>query len=198
MILVGFGLFLYLKLDWYWFFIFFIIAVLIPEYLFRNVQQNKKRKGKALKSEKQENTKITKTNKTKTFKTEEEIIATYYMELDGYEFERLVELYFKDIGYIVESTPPRKDGGIDIIRKDPKDNFITGIQCKHWQSKKVGDHEIQTTIGGARIHKCHKAMVITTGKYTEEARKRARDNNVDIWDGNDVKKKIGKWQEKKH
>lgn len=179
-----------------WVLLFGIIlgVVICTEIVFFKSKPRKKNRQQAPKKKVLIQDSQKKGQEPKQKKIDNEIIATDLEHLDGIEFERLVAMYYKAKGYKVETTPVTGDRGIDLIITDPKDSFKTAIQCKHWKATRVGGPDIIKTIGGQRNYKCHKAMVITSGQFTEDARKTMLDNKMDFMSGVEVGYKIVKWQ----
>lgn len=57
----------------------------------------------------------------------------FWLELNGYDFEKEVCRHFSEQGYSTKQTPLSNDGGVDIILN--KDGEITYVQCKHHNSQ---------------------------------------------------------------
>jgi hypothetical protein len=96
------------------------------------------------------------------------------------EFERFLGHLFEALGHTVQLTPPAGDHGVDLVLTDAAGRR-TAVQAKHWRRQKVGEPEVQRTIGGARYYRCEHVMVITTSAYTDEARAFARQTGVELW-----------------
>lgn len=101
--------------------------------------------------------------------------------MGGQEFEKiLVEKILPIDGYTdLSLTSSTNDYGVDIIAF--KDNIKCAIQCKR-ANNKVSNRAIQEITAGRKHYKCDKAIVITNNYYTENAKRLAFDNKVEILD----------------
>lgn len=180
------------------FFVVIIAAPIIPEIIFYFVPTNKSKKPKN-KASNQTTTKQ-KSNKNSSpvkKKTDKEIIATPYMELDGNDFEKLVAMYYEEKGYKPELTKGSGDHGVDLILTDPKENYRIAVQIKRWTSKNVGNEVLGRLVGAKQIYKCLDVWCITTSDYTPKAKEFAELSNIRIFNGLYVQTTIGEWQKKK-
>src|SRR5690606_572431 len=125
--------------EWYWLFIILFAGVIIPELLFPP-----KKKSTTKSSKKNSGTKSDKRKAkfTKRKLSDEEILSTNLKDLNGYEFERLVAMYYKDKGYEPQIVGGSGDHEVDIILTDPKEKYKIAVQCKHWKKKNVGNDVI--------------------------------------------------------
>jgi len=112
-----------------------------------------------------------------------------YAAMTGIEFEGHVKTLLERRGWKVETTPPTKDGGVDLIALS-SDNLgletVVYVQCKN-TSTAVGVEVVRQLNGvlatkqpGAR------AMVICPAGFTEEARRFARGGRIELWDRHDL------------
>lgn len=76
----------------------------------------------------------------------------FWINLNGYQFEREVAELYRKIGYQAEVTPKSGDGGVDIILKSADERIA--VQCKHHKNK-VGPNDIRALQG-----------VVHNGNYT--------------------------------
>jgi restriction system protein len=189
-ILGGLSWFFIVNPPWYYFFVILLGGVIIPELLFPAKKKTKSRKAatKGKQSAK-------KTNKgTKKKLTDEEILGADIKDLNGYEFERLVAMYFEERGYKPKIIGGAGDHEVDIILIDPKENYKIAVQCKHWKTKNVGNDIILRLSAGKRVHKCLDAWCITTSNYTKAAKEAAEGLNIKLLNGLHVQDQIVKWQ----
>ncbi len=107
--------------------------------------------------------------------------------LDGLTFEKYLELLFKNMGYNVIRTPYMHDYGADLILE--KDNIKTVVQAKRYKSK-VGVKAIQEIVAAKGYYKADYSMVITNSYFTFNAKKLAKENNVELWDRKKLIKNI--------
>lgn len=129
--------------------------------------------------------------------TDKEILQSDLKELNGYEFERLVAMYYKDKGYEPQIIGGAGDHEVDLILIDPKEKYKIAVQCKHWKSKNVGNDVILRLSAGKRVHKCLDAWCITTSNYTKSAKEAAEGLNIQLFNGLHVHDQIEGWRRKK-
>lgn len=111
-------------------------------------------------------------------------------EIDPYDFERLCQLILRESGFTkVEVTKKSGDGGIDgvgIFRVNLL-SFHVSFQCKRYKGA-VSSGDIRD-FRGAFVGRGDKGLFITTGMFTQDARKEAsRDGApaIDLIDGEDL------------
>lgn len=93
------------------------------------------------------------------------------------EFEELVAEAYRRKGYIVrENAHTGPDGGIDITLE--KDGCKYLVQCKQWRSYKVGVKVAREMLGLVTSHRATGAIIVTCGKFTQEARSFAVRNHA--------------------
>lgn len=113
---------------------------------------------------------------------ERRIIASGINEVDemnGREFEKLLLLLFRKIGYSVSLTPDTQDYGADLILY--KNNVKTIIQAKRSKNP-VSVKAVQEVASAVKHYQADKAIVITNNRFTDNAYNLARSNEVELWD----------------
>jgi restriction system protein len=97
--------------------------------------------------------------------------------LDSREFECIVERLYKAIGYDTELTPPRADGGRDVIASQsaPGRKEELRVECKRY-SKSVGVEFPRALLGVVSSEKATKGVLVTSGGFTRGAREFAKHN----------------------
>ncbi|MFI0447378.1 restriction endonuclease [Actinomadura sp. 6N118] len=109
------------------------------------------------------------------------------LELDGFEFERLMVQLFQEIPAFTEVRPTRSrgDGGIDLVAINTTP-FVGGrvaIQAKRYAPhRKVGVDTVREIIGSITEREFNKAIVITTSSFTHQAREEATRLGVELYD----------------
>ncbi len=102
------------------------------------------------------------------------------------QFEEWVTEVFKQHGYIAYATPPRCDGGKDVVAV--KNGVKYFIECKHYQTEWIGREPLQKLIGAAIGENVHHVIFITTSNYHDNAREYAQSVNntgnmiIELWD----------------
>ncbi|MFA9559297.1 restriction endonuclease [Evansella sp. AB-rgal1] len=106
--------------------------------------------------------------------------------MSGRKFEEYLQTLLKSRGYYVELTPASGDYGADLILSIKDKKII--VQAKRYK-KNVGVKAVQE-IASARSHyKADECWVITNSFFTEQARKLASSNQVQLID----RKQLMQW-----
>lgn len=115
----------------------------------------------------------------------DEDIMQYIQSRTPYEFQDLVAALFRSMGYYTPFIAPKgKDGGIDIIAySDPlgATKPTLKVQVKHYNMDNPVTVDVIRSIVG--VSKDGIAIVVTSGRFAEAAKKEARQYNVRIIDG---------------
>lgn len=115
--------------------------------------------------------------------------------MDGHQFEDLIELLIHKMGFITEERKKSADGGIDIyaINEQPiyKGKYI--IQCKRY-SKNIGVSTIRDLYGVISSEKANKGILITNSQFTQTAKDFANDNQIELIDGEKLSTLISKYE----
>ncbi len=109
-----------------------------------------------------------------------------FKTLDPREFEKIVAVIFKNLGYKAQLKGGPKDRGIDIgIIKDKKRYFV---QCKKMDV--VSPKFIREFYGSIvdNLREGEKGFLVTTGEFTEEGREFAKDKPIELVDGSKLEK----------
>jgi len=102
--------------------------------------------------------------------------------IDWQEFERLVGEVFRRQGYSVEETGAAgPDGGVDLVVRKGRKRFL--VQCKQWRALKVGVKVVRELFGVVAAQGAAGGFVVTSGKFTEDARQFAATCRVTLIDG---------------
>ena len=104
-----------------------------------------------------------------------------WKKLDGREFEKIVALIYKNLGYKAKIIGGAGDRGIDIVMQ--KDNKKWFIQCK--QMEVVSPKYVREFYGSVvdRLREGEKGFLVTTGDFTEEGNEFAKDKPLELIDG---------------
>lgn len=132
---------------------------------------------------------------TETVITWQEELLDTLVKMEASGFERLVQRFLRESGFIqVEITGRSGDGGIDgrgIMRLGGLLSFHVIFQCKKWQGA-VGANQIRD-FRGAMVGRADKGLFVTTGTFTKDAAKEAtRDGApaIDLVDGDQLVQKL--------
>ncbi len=103
-------------------------------------------------------------------------------QLHWRNFEELVAEAYRRQGYRVAEGGFGADGGIDLeLRKN--DEWVL-VQCKQWKAQKVGVNVIREMFGVLAASNADKVIVISSGRYTQQAIDFASDKPMLLVDGN--------------
>jgi len=86
--------------------------------------------------------------------------------MDGIEFEILLEIIFKALGYKVKRTPPSRDMGADLIIESRSEKIA--VQAKRY-SGNVGNKAVQEVISSMGHYKADSGWVVATSGFTKSA-----------------------------
>lgn len=100
-------------------------------------------------------------------------------KLGGEDFEKYLELLFRKLDYKVMRTPYQGDYGADLVLQ--KDGVQTVVQAKRYD-RSVGVKAIQEAVAAKEYYKANQAMVVTNSYYSQQAKKLAAANQVELWD----------------
>ncbi|MEW6504723.1 MAG: restriction endonuclease [Chloroflexota bacterium] len=145
-----------------------------------------------LRAERLETTEVDEESKVLTW--QEELLETL-MKMEPAAFERLIQRFLRESGFIqVEVTGRSGDGGIDgrgIMRLGGLLSFHVIFQCKRWQGA-VGAGQVRD-FRGAMVGRADKGLLVTTGTFTKDAvREATRDGApaIDLIDGDQLVEKL--------
>lgn len=95
------------------------------------------------------------------------------------EFEHLVGEFFRRKGFSVEQRGGHEsDGGVDLVASIGEDRYL--VQCKHWRVQRVGVKVVREICGVATAESAAGVFVVTSGTFTDEARRFVEENRIDI------------------
>ena len=105
--------------------------------------------------------------------------------LDGMswrEFEVLVGEAYRLQGYrVTETGGGGADGGIDLALTKGSEKFL--VQCKQWKAYKVGVDVVRELYGVMAAKGATGGFVVTSGRFTDDAKAFADGRNVQLVDG---------------
>lgn len=105
------------------------------------------------------------------------------------EFELLVGETFRRKGFtVVEKGGSGPDGGVDLVLHLGTDKYL--VQCKQWKAINVGVTVIREFFGVMAAEGAAGGFVVTSGRYTSEAKAFAEGRNIQLVDGDLLKRWI--------
>ncbi len=100
------------------------------------------------------------------------------------EFEMLVGQWFRSQGYVVTETGGVADGGIDLVLNRDGETYL--VQCKQWKAFKVGVNIVRELLGVMVARGAGGGFIVTSGVFTQEAKRFASDCNIKLIDGSQL------------
>ena len=105
--------------------------------------------------------------------------------LDGMswrEFELLVGEAYRQRGYrVIEIGGAGPDGGVDLVLLKGSEKFF--VQCKQWKAYKVGVTTVRELYGVMAAKGATGGFVVTSGRFTADAKDFAQGCNIELVDG---------------
>lgn len=98
--------------------------------------------------------------------------------MSGLEFEKFLQILFRQMGYGVERTPYVGDYGGDLVLVKPGERIV--VQAKRW-NRAVGVKAVQEVAAARPKYGCDRALVVSNGDFTRAARELAKANRVELW-----------------
>lgn len=201
-VLVGLALFYYTGLNKYWWSLFVILfgSIIVAEIL-GALWTRKRRKEKKASTAKRRNpvpakpsqAKLTSSSKAKL--SDLDLMRANVHTLSGTDFERLMELYYKDQGYQVQRIGGSGDHEVDLILKG-KEGYKIAVQCKRWKQD-VGNDIVLRLKSGKQVHGCYDAWIVTTSNFTKAAKEAADKLNIQLINGLMLDDRLNRWKAKR-
>jgi restriction system protein len=105
-------------------------------------------------------------------------------EIEWKRFEDLSMAYYLEKGILAKATSLGADGGVDIkLYQDGTNNATSLVQCKAWSDKPVGVKAIREFLGVLKHEKIPKGFFMTAGEFTDDAKKTAKANQINLING---------------
>ena len=102
--------------------------------------------------------------------------------MDWREFEVLVGEAYRLQGYrVTETGGGGADGGVDLVLAKGGEKFL--VQCKQWKAYKVGVDVVRALYGVMAAQGATGGFVVTSGRFTADARDFAQGRNIELIDG---------------
>jgi restriction system protein len=116
-------------------------------------------------------------------------ISEKLRKIDWFQFEKLIELIYRQRGFTVKRFGgAHTDGGVDLIVQSTTDKFV--VQCKQWKKWSIGVRHIREFLGTLTDSKISKGIFITLCGYTGEAKQLADKHEIQILNGSDLVKML--------
>jgi restriction system protein len=110
-------------------------------------------------------------------------------QMNWHEFELLVGEYFRRQGFgAINHFAAGPDGGVDVLLTKGTDRYL--VQCKHWRALRVGVQPVRELYGVMAAQRVAGGFVVTSGTFTEEARKFVEGRELTLIDGQALQRGI--------
>jgi restriction system protein len=97
------------------------------------------------------------------------------------QFEGLTAEFFRRRGYtVMQKGGDQPDGGVDLVLSKGSDKYL--VQCKQWKAYKVGVQVVRELYGVMAKSGAAGGFVITSGQFSDEAKKFAEGLNIHLFD----------------
>ncbi|MGB9752230.1 MAG: restriction endonuclease [Roseiflexus castenholzii] len=104
------------------------------------------------------------------------------------EFEERVLLLLKDLGWTnLRLRGGSGDRGVDLEGEFQGQRYI--VQCKRY-SKAVPPSMVRDLAGALHIQRADRALLVTTSSFTRQGYEEARNQPIELWDGDILARKI--------
>jgi restriction system protein len=111
----------------------------------------------------------------------EQLLLTDAISLTPSDFERRVQLLLQDLGWEhVEHVGGAGDGGVDLRGRCDGHRYI--VQCKRYKGI-VSPTHIRDLAGALEHEAAERALLVTTGRVSHQARAWIGQKSIEIWDG---------------
>lgn len=98
------------------------------------------------------------------------------------DFELLVGEGFRRKGFHVEELGGAgADGGVDLVLRKGGEKYL--VQCKQWRAYKITVQVVRELYGVMAASGAAGGFVVTSGRFTADAREFAKGRNVELMDG---------------
>ena len=93
------------------------------------------------------------------------------------QFEVLVGEYFRRQGFASMDGGGGLDGGVDVVLKNGADRYL--VRCKYWRAMRVDVQAVRDLYGAMAAQHVVGAYIVTSGDFTDEARKFAEAREIE-------------------
>lgn len=186
-----------LSLHWLYLIALIFISIIIGEISGRawtNYRRANKSKRKRIAPITYNNKDTSKATINKNL-SDKELLSANIDTLSGTDFEKLIEMYYKDKGYQVQRIGGAGDHEVDLILQG-KEGYKIAVQCKRWK-KNVGNDIVLRLKAGKQVHGCYDAWIVTTSHFTRKAQEAADSLNIRLISGLMVHDMINNWRKQK-
>jgi restriction system protein len=103
--------------------------------------------------------------------------------LEWRRFEELCAAYFEALGFRVELAANGADGGTISLYSKGAQAISILVQCRPWDAHRVGIKSVRGLRGAMITRNIGEGVLVTSGKFTQEARDFAAKEKISLIDG---------------
>jgi restriction system protein len=103
--------------------------------------------------------------------------------LEWRRFEELCAAYFEALGFRVELAANGADGGTISLYSKGAQTISILVQCRPWDAHRVGIKSVRGLRGAMITRNIGEGVLVTSGKFTQEARDFAAKEKISLIDG---------------
>ena len=112
-------------------------------------------------------------------------------QLEWRRFEELCVAYYQGLGFTTQLEGLGADGGIDIVLRASESASVASLaRCKAWDAHRVGIKAVKDLRASASAAKIADAVLLTSGRFTQEALDLAAREKIEMIDGAGLLKKM--------
>ena len=111
--------------------------------------------------------------------------------LEWRRFEELCAAYYEALGYTAEISHTRADGAVDIgLCAAGADKAVIIVHCQPWNAYRVGIKPVRELRAAMTTAGAVEGVLVTSGRFTQEAVALAARENVQLVDGSNLLAKL--------
>jgi restriction system protein len=112
-------------------------------------------------------------------------------QLEWRRFEELCAAYYEALGFTTTVTGTSAEGGIDLVLQPHGSKFPSSIaRCKAWDAYRVGVKSVRELRSAMAAAKITEGVLLTSGRFTQEAVNLAVKEGVQTIDGTALLEKM--------
>lgn len=105
-------------------------------------------------------------------------------QLEWRRFEELCAAYFEASGFTTRISKSGADGGVDLLLRAKGSEHPTSIaHCKAWDAYRIGIKSVSELRAVMAASKIREGVLLTSGRFTQEAVNAAAKENIELIDG---------------
>jgi restriction system protein len=110
--------------------------------------------------------------------------AELLKQLEWRRFEELCAAYYEALGFATRITGAGTGGGVNIVLQEKGSERVSAIaRCKAWDAYRVGVKSVLELRGAMAAAKIGKGVLLTSGRFTQEAVNLASQEGIQMIDG---------------